>query len=82
MESSNQGTEGETNSRQQTLEKETIKKTTVKTKIEKLIENSREKKQQEELPGHRNIRKSMRRRDVIVWISLYVYRIVIVSYNC
>jgi hypothetical protein len=44
MESSNQGTEGETNSRQQTLEKGTIKKTTVKTKIRKLIENSREEK--------------------------------------
>ena len=82
MESSNQGTADETNSRQQILERETIKKTTAKTKIRKLIKNSEKKKQQEKLPSHRNIRKSKRRRDVIVWISLYVYRIVIVSYSC
>ena len=37
MESSNQETEEETNSRQQTIEEETIRKTTAKTKIRKLI---------------------------------------------
>ena len=40
MESSNQETEDEANSRQQTLEKETIKKTTARIKVRKLIETS------------------------------------------
>ena len=38
MESSNQGTADETNSRQQILERETIKKTTAKIRTRKLIE--------------------------------------------
>ena len=38
MESSNQGTADETNSRQQILERKTIKKTTARIKVKKLIE--------------------------------------------
>jgi hypothetical protein len=64
------------------LEKRNNKEDNRQNQNRKLIKNSEKKKQQEKLPSHRNIRKSMRRRDVIVWISLYVYRIVIVSYSC
>ena len=80
MESSNQETEDEANSRQQTLEKETIKKTTVKTNTRELIGKFKEEKQRRKLSSHKNIKKSTRRRDVIIWFTLYLYRIV--SYNC
>ena len=43
MESSNQGTADETNSRQQILERKTIKKTTAKIRTRKLIEINKKK---------------------------------------
>ena len=70
----------ERNPRQQILEKETIKKTTAKTKIRILIETLEKEMQQKKPPGHKFIKKSTRRRDVIISFSVYLYRID--SYNC
>jgi hypothetical protein len=62
MESSNQETENGTNSRQQTIEEEIIRKTTAKTRTRKLIKKFRKEEQQRKLPSHRNIRKPMKRK--------------------
>ena len=80
MESNNPGTADETNSRQQILERETIKKTTVRTKTRKLIENPKKKIHQKKLSSHKFIKKPTRKRDVITSFSVYPY--LIVSYNC
>jgi hypothetical protein len=61
MESSNQGTADETNSRQQILERETIKKTTAKIRTRKLIEIV-EKMQQKKPPSHKFIKKTARKK--------------------
>ncbi len=55
----------ETNPRYLTLEKETIKKTTVKNEIRKLAETLK-KIHQKKPPSHRNINKPTRRRNIIV----------------
>ena len=77
MESSNQGTADETNSRQQILERETIKKTTAKIRTRKLIEIV-EKMQQKKPPSHKFIKKTARKKAS----TIYLYRIDILSYNC
>ena len=63
MESSNQGTADETNSRQQILERETIKKTTAKIRTRKLIEIV-EKMQQKKPPSHKFIKKTARKKSI------------------
>jgi hypothetical protein len=42
--------------------------------------NFREKMQQKKPPGHKFIKKSTRRRDIIICFSVYLY--LIDSYNC
>ncbi len=64
MESSNQGTADETNSRQKILEKETIKKTTAKIRTRKLIEIVKKKMQQKKPPSHTFIKKTARRNSI------------------
>ena len=64
MESSNQGTADETNSRQQILERETIKKTTAKIRTRKLIEIVEKKMQQKKPPSHKFIKKTARKRSI------------------
>ena len=63
MESSNQGTADETNSRQQILERETIKKTTAKIRTRKLIEIV-EKMQQKKPPSLKFIKKTARKKSI------------------
>ncbi len=62
MESSNQETEEETNSRQWTIEEETIRKTTAETKIRKLIriQKGRTAKKIVKLHKHKEIHEKKR----------------------
>ncbi len=80
MESSNQETKMRQTQSNKTLEKEAVEKTTARTRTRKLIRNFREETYQEKLPSQRNIKKSTRRRDVIISFSVYLYRIDF--YNC
>ena len=47
---------------------------------ENINRNFREEMHQKKLSSHRNIKKSTRRRDIIISFSVYLYRID--SYNC
>jgi hypothetical protein len=85
MESSNQGMKDGTNPRQQILEKETIKKTTARTKIRILVETLERKYIKRKLPSYRNIKKSTRRRNnkiLIRIIYISIHNIFANSYNC
>jgi len=78
MESSNQGTKDGTNPRQQILEKETIKKTTARIEIRKLIETSEENAAEETAKSQ--IHKETHEKKKLIIFIIYLYPIN--SHNC
>ncbi len=61
----------EQNPKQQILEKETIEKTTARTKIRILIETLKKKIHQKKLSSHKNLKKSTR-RSIIALCVLFI----------